>query len=93
MIEVDETEAQQADKLANRAKLTPIQLRRKVALLEAGVTTVDVARAAGVTRQTAWEVLMGVCTSRRVAEKYAELTGKTLEDLFPALALSAEAGD
>jgi lambda repressor-like predicted transcriptional regulator len=72
--------AKQTDK---SAKLTRLQLRRKIALLEKGLSVADVARKANVSRQTAWEVLMDRCTSQRVKAVYAELTGKRLEYLFP----------
>ena len=72
-----------AQKTDKSAKLTPLQKRRKIALLEAGVTTADVARAAKVTRQTAWEVLMGKCTSARVQQHFAKLTNKPIDKLFP----------
>lgn len=67
-------------------KLTPQQLRRKIALLEAGLSIADVARKAGVSRQTAWEVLMDKCASQRVQEAYAHATGKALDFLFPSRA-------
>lgn len=72
-----------ASKTDKSAKLTPLQLRRKIALLEAGVSVADVAREASVSRQTAWLVLMDRCSSRRVRETYARLTGQRVERLFP----------
>lgn len=72
---------------ANKSgKLTPLQLRRKIALLEAGISVADVARAAEVSRQTAWEVLMDKCTSQRVQQHFAQLTGRPVELLFPTKA-------
>jgi lambda repressor-like predicted transcriptional regulator len=77
------SKARQGDK---SAKLTPLQLRRKIALLEKGLSVADIARKANVSRQTAWEVLMDRCTSQRVQGVYAELTGKPMEYLFPKAA-------
>jgi transcriptional regulator with XRE-family HTH domain len=75
--------ARQGDK---SAKLTPDLRRRKIALLDAGITAADVAREAGVSRQTAWEVLMGKRTSQRVREVFARMTGQPVKRLFPTQA-------
>ncbi|MDB4906341.1 MAG: Winged helix-turn-helix DNA-binding [Gemmatimonadetes bacterium] len=68
------------------AKLTPIQLDRKIGLLKAGLSIADVAREAGVSRQTAWEVFKDKCTSRRVQEVFARVIGQPVEELFPEAA-------
>jgi lambda repressor-like predicted transcriptional regulator len=74
----------QANKAVRRAKLTPLQLRRKTALLEAGVSIAEVAREAGVTRTTAWCVLHDKTRSRRIEEIFARVIGEPVEKLFPA---------
>jgi lambda repressor-like predicted transcriptional regulator len=66
------------------AKLTPLQLRRKIGLLKAGYTIADVAREAGVSRQTAWEVFRDRCRSRRVEEVFARMIGEPADRIFPA---------
>jgi lambda repressor-like predicted transcriptional regulator len=79
-----EAKTPQANKVVRRAKLTRLQLRRKKALLEAGVSIAAVAREAGVTRTTAWCVLHDRTRSRRVEEIFARVIGEPVEKLFPA---------
>lgn len=69
---------------ANKSgKLTPEQRRRKIALLDAGLTAADVAREAGVTRQHAWLVLMDRATSSPVQDAFLRLVGGERQHFFP----------
>jgi DNA-binding XRE family transcriptional regulator len=65
------------------AKLAPEVKARKLAMVDAEVTITDIATAAGVTRQTAWQVYRGKKQSRRVKETFARLVGRPVEELFP----------
>lgn len=71
---------------SKQRKLTPLQRRRKIALLDAGITAADVARAAGVRRPMVSQLIYGAARSARVEAVFAQLTNKRVEELFPPTA-------
>jgi DNA-binding XRE family transcriptional regulator len=68
------------------AKLTPLQLHRKVGLMRVGLTAADIARELGVSRQTVSLVLRDKVQSRRIQTAIANAIGKPVEHLFPSTA-------
>lgn len=66
-------------------KLSPLVRRRKIALMDRGVSVASVARSIEppVSRQFAWTVLHGVERSRRVEEAFAAAIGEPVDELFP----------
>lgn len=70
--------------LTTRRKLTPLQRRRKIALMDAGITAADVAREAGCARGMVSQMILDDARSQRIAEVFARMTGRPIEDLFPS---------
>ncbi len=52
-------------------------------LKKAGISQSDLARQLNVSKVTVGYVLAGITTSRRVALAIAQVTGRTLEELWP----------
>jgi predicted transcriptional regulator len=61
-------------------------MRRKVALLESGVTAAQVAREVGVSRAMVSMVLSGKAKSEKIEIAVARLVGKPRRELFPTAA-------
>lgn len=76
--------------LTKSSKLTPLQLRRKIGLLERGVTAADIGRDLGKSRQAVTMVLLDQMRSREIELRICEVLGEKAEDLFPLADGSAE---
>ncbi len=67
-------------------KVAPIITRRKVAMLEAGVTGLGIAKGLGITKQAVSDVIKGRKSTPRVQKAIADACGMDVEELFPAKA-------
>jgi transcriptional regulator with XRE-family HTH domain len=70
----------------NKRKLTPLQKRRKIALVEADLTASDVARKVGVSRQMVTMLLADKTRSDRLEMEIAKLLRVPRNELFPNVA-------
>lgn len=64
-------------------KLAALVQRRKVAMLEAGVSGLDIATALNVSKQAVSNVIRGRKKTQRIAEAIARACRRPVEELFP----------
>jgi transcriptional regulator with XRE-family HTH domain len=64
-------------------KVAPLITRRKVAMLEAGLTGLEIALDLGITKQAVSAVINGRKSTPRVQQAIADRCGLPLEELFP----------
>lgn len=74
------------ENLLTKRKLTPLQKRRKIALVEADLTAAAVARKIGVSRQMVTMLLADKTRSDRLEAEIARLLRVPRDELFPKVA-------
>lgn len=72
-------------------KVAPLIVARKVAMLRAGVTGLDIAGELGISKQAVSAVINGRKHTPRVKEAIARHCGVPVEELFPDLTEDAAA--
>lgn len=71
-------------------KVPGLITRRKVALMEAGVSGLQIAEQLGITKQAVSRVINGHANSERVQRAIAAACGVAVEELFPSDAPAAK---